>query len=68
MRMFANLKVAWRPAMRRACSDHATADALLDSGTDSDDEDGAREPAAVHAGARVLAGEKWGANHWVRGS
>ena len=32
------------------------------------DEDGAREPAAVHAGARVLSGEKWGANHWVRGS
>ena len=29
-------------------------------------EDGAIEPAAVHAGCRVSAGEKWGANHWVR--
>ena len=32
------------------------------------DPEGAREPAAVHAGARVLSGEKWGANHWVRGA
>ena len=24
------------------------------------------DPAAVHSGGRVLRGEKWGANHWVR--
>ena len=30
------------------------------------DADGQIDPAAVHAGCRVLAGEKWGANHWVR--
>lgn len=30
------------------------------------DEDGAVDPAAVHAGCRVLRGEKWGANHFVR--
>ena len=30
------------------------------------DAEGKIEPAAVHAGCRVLAGEKWGANHWVR--
>ena len=28
--------------------------------------DGSIDPLAVHAGCRVLAGEKWGANHWVR--
>lgn len=28
--------------------------------------DGKIDPAAVHAGCRVLSGEKWGANHWVR--
>ena len=32
------------------------------------DAEGKLDPAAVHAGARVLKGEKWGANHWVRGS
>ena len=30
------------------------------------DEAGAIDPLAVHAGCRVLDGEKWGANHWVR--
>ena len=30
------------------------------------DADGARDAFAVHAGCRVTAGEKWGANHWVR--
>lgn len=30
--------------------------------------DTAIDPAAVHAGGRVLRGEKWGANHWVRAS
>ena len=30
------------------------------------DASGALDPAAVHAGCRVLSGEKWGANHWVR--
>ena len=30
------------------------------------DETGAIDPMAVHAGGRVNAGEKWGANHWVR--
>ena len=29
-------------------------------------QDGAIDPAALHAGCRVLKGEKWGANHWVR--
>ncbi len=29
------------------------------------DEAGAVDPSAVHAGCRVLEGEKWGANHWV---
>ena len=29
-------------------------------------EDGSRDACAVHAGCRVTAGEKWGANHWVR--
>lgn len=29
------------------------------------DAEGALEPAAVHAGAPVRGGEKWGANHWV---
>ena len=28
--------------------------------------DGTIDPFAVHAGCRVTAGEKWGANHWVR--
>lgn len=30
------------------------------------DGEGALDPTAVHAGCRVLEGEKWGANHWVR--
>lgn len=30
------------------------------------DANGDIDAAAVHAGARVLSGEKWGANHWVR--
>lgn len=30
------------------------------------DAEGQIDAAAVHAGCRVLAGEKWGANHWVR--
>lgn len=30
------------------------------------DAEGRLDPAAVHAGCRVHAGEKWGANHWVR--
>ena len=30
------------------------------------DESGAIDASAVHAGCRVKAGEKWGANHWVR--
>ena len=29
------------------------------------DAEGALEPAAVHAGAPIRGGEKWGANHWV---
>ena len=29
-------------------------------------DDGALDPRAVHAGCRVHAGEKWGANHWVK--
>ena len=29
------------------------------------DETGAIDPMAVHAGGRVMVGEKWGANHWV---
>ena len=29
-------------------------------------DDGSIDPFAVHSGCRVLAGEKWGANHWVR--
>ena len=29
------------------------------------DESGAVDPTAVHAGCRVLEGEKWGANHWI---
>ena len=28
-------------------------------------EDGTLDPAAVHSGVRVTAGEKWAANHWV---
>ena len=28
--------------------------------------DGTIDPLAVHSGCRVMSGEKWGANHWVR--